>query len=124
MIQLPSNISPSSEVLTTLKGYQSKIDELSTFEEKSEKAKDYFPKQNKKRNPAFDGVKEALIKMCSGTRRCVYCEDSVGDEVEHIFPKDLYPEKCFHWENYLSINKIELIEMSNEKESKKKQKNQ
>ena len=39
--------------------------------------------------------------MCSGARRCGYCEDSVGDEVEHIKPKDLYPEDVFVWENYL-----------------------
>lgn len=39
--------------------------------------------------------------MCSGARRCAYCEDSVADEVEHIYPKDLFPEKVFLWENYL-----------------------
>jgi len=39
--------------------------------------------------------------MCSGARRCVYCEDSVADEVEHIHPKDLYPNFCFHWDNYV-----------------------
>ena len=39
--------------------------------------------------------------MCSGARRCGYCEDSVGDEIEHIRPKDLYPEAVFVWDNYL-----------------------
>lgn len=39
--------------------------------------------------------------MCSGAQRCAYCEDSVADEVEHIKPKDLYPESVFVWENYL-----------------------
>jgi hypothetical protein len=39
--------------------------------------------------------------MCSGARRCGYCEDSAADEVEHIKPKDLYPETTFIWENYL-----------------------
>lgn len=39
--------------------------------------------------------------MCSGANRCVYCEDSVSDEVEHIYPKDLYPGKCFDWNNYV-----------------------
>src|SRR5262249_32568442 len=32
-----------------------------------------------------------------------YCEDSVGDEVEHVRPKDLYPEAVFVWENYLYV---------------------
>ena len=36
-----------------------------------------------------------------GARRCGYCEDSDGDEIEHIKPRDLYPEKTFAWENYL-----------------------
>jgi uncharacterized protein (TIGR02646 family) len=39
--------------------------------------------------------------MCSGAQRCCYCEDSAADEVEHIKPKDLYPEETFVWENYL-----------------------
>ncbi len=39
--------------------------------------------------------------MCNSTRRCVYCEDSIGDEVEHIYPKDIYPDKCFSWDNYV-----------------------
>lgn len=39
--------------------------------------------------------------MCSGSRRCLYCEDSCADEVEHIKPQDLYPEFVFVWENYL-----------------------
>jgi hypothetical protein len=31
----------------------------------------------------------------------VYCEDSCADEVEHIKPKDLYPESTFLWDNYV-----------------------
>jgi hypothetical protein len=42
-----------------------------------------------------------LTKMCSGAQRCGYCEDSLADEVEHIKPKDLYPEEVFRWRNYL-----------------------
>jgi len=46
-------------------------------------------------------VRQTLTQMCCGARRCGYCEDSVADEVEHIKPKDLYPEAVFVWENYL-----------------------
>jgi uncharacterized protein (TIGR02646 family) len=49
----------------------------------------------------FRKVRSTLAKMCSGGRRCGYCEDSAADEVEHIKPKDLYPEAVFVWENYL-----------------------
>ena len=31
----------------------------------------------------------------------MYCEDSCADEVEHIKPKDLYPESTFLWDNYV-----------------------
>jgi hypothetical protein len=31
----------------------------------------------------------------------MYCEDAPADEVEHIRPKDLYPEVVFAWENDL-----------------------
>ena len=31
----------------------------------------------------------------------MYCEDSCADEVEHIQPKDLYPDVVFAWSNYL-----------------------
>ena len=51
-------------------------------------------------NPTFREVRARLVEMCSGPRRCNYCEDSVADEVEHIAPKDLYPERAFRWDNY------------------------
>ena len=101
MIQLLSNISPSTSTLNKLKEYQGEIDSLHSFELKSEKAKDIFPKKNRVGNIVFDEIKIKLEEMCSGARRCVYCEDSVGDEVEHIHPKDLFPNLCFHWDNYV-----------------------
>ncbi len=42
-----------------------------------------------------------LTDACAGPRRCMYCEDSLADEVEHIRPKDIYPDMCFSWANYL-----------------------
>jgi uncharacterized protein (TIGR02646 family) len=39
--------------------------------------------------------------MCSGARRCAYCEDSAADEVEHIYPKHFYPDRVFVWRNYV-----------------------
>ncbi len=101
MIKLPTQISPSKKALEGLRKYQSEIDKLPTFEEKSRKAKVVFPKRNKNGNKVFDEIKIKLTEMCSGARRCIYCEDSVGDEVEHIHPKNLYPEMCFCWENYV-----------------------
>ena len=100
MIRLP-NVTISQIILDKLKEFQDEVDRLSTFAEKSAKAKDLFGRKNKIGNAVYDVVKEGLTKMCSGARRCVYCEDSVANEVEHIRPKDFFPESCFVWENYV-----------------------
>ena len=101
MIELKKDVTPSEAILKALKKFQDEIDSLKTFPEQSAKAKEMFPKKNTKSNTVFKEIKECLTKMCNSTRRCVYCEDSLGDEVEHIYPKDLYPDKCFKWENYI-----------------------
>ncbi|MDJ1470849.1 aminoglycoside phosphotransferase [Cytophagaceae bacterium DM2B3-1] len=101
MIKLPNTIAPASPILAKLQEYQDEIDRLTTFTERSEKAKAVFGSRNKIGNTVFDAIKVKLSDMCSGARRCVYCEDSVGDEVEHIRPKDLYPGVCFSWTNYV-----------------------
>lgn len=101
MIQLPNNSSPSADSLRQLSLFQAEIDMLPTFEEQSAKAKDLFPKKNTKTNKVFKDIKKCITNMCNSTRRCVYCEDSLADEVEHIYPKDLFPEKCFDWDNYV-----------------------
>jgi hypothetical protein len=50
---------------------------------------------------AFKDIKEALIDMCAGIEICVYCEQNEASDIEHIFPKKLYPEKAFIWDNYV-----------------------
>lgn len=81
--------------------YQAKVDSEHTYAERVKKGKTLFKSYNRKNNRVFRVVRERLATMCAGARRCGYCEDSVGDEVEHIRPKDLYPEAVFVWENYL-----------------------
>lgn len=100
MIKLP-DVQPDQKVLDALDVFQAEVDKEVVFEAQSAKAKTQFSIKNKKGNAVFDEVKKMLIQMCSGARRCVYCEDSVADEVEHIYPKDLYPEKVFDWNNYV-----------------------
>ena len=46
-------------------------------------------------------VKVLLVEMYSGGRRCCYCEDSLGTDIEHIWPKSLYPDRTFDWMNYV-----------------------
>lgn len=100
MIRLPDETLPGT-TLKQLKKYQSEIDVLADYAERVTKAKDCFPLRNRASDPAFRVVRQTLTRMCSGSSRCCYCEDSLADEVEHIKPKDLYPELTFAWRNYL-----------------------
>ncbi len=75
-------------------------DELD-FDARVKLAKRRFKSRNKKGSVTFDRIKTALYAMCNHTDRCVYCEDNFADEVEHMRPKDIYPEQCFAWENYV-----------------------
>ena len=94
---------PGLDAATTrgLSRYQAKVDSERTYAMRVERGKGLFESYNRKNNSVFRVVRERLATMCSGARRCGCCEDSVGDEVEHIKPKDLYPETVFVWENYL-----------------------
>ena len=100
MLQVDNDIKPSQTVLDTLQTYQDEIDILPTFDEKRTKAKDLFRAKNIKTNRTFEAVKAALKKISHGIERCIYCEDSQCDEVEHFYPKTLYPQFCFDWSNY------------------------
>lgn len=84
---------------TALARYQREIDSLDTHTKRSAKAKAIWP--SRKQNRPFDDVKAKLIQMCPGARRCGYCEDSYADEIEHIWPKDIFPDRTFVWGNYL-----------------------
>ena len=80
-----------------LDAYQAKVDGAGGYAEQVEAGKSLFRRGNR----VFDVVRSTLDDMCFGVQRCGYCEDSVGDEIEHIRPKNLYPKRTFVWENYL-----------------------
>ena len=100
MIRLP-DIALPEETARKLREYQDEVDGKPSYEERVAEAKRKFSSRNKATNPAFRVVRQKLDEMCSGARRCAYCEDSAADEVEHVRPKDLYPEHVFCWENYV-----------------------
>jgi uncharacterized protein (TIGR02646 family) len=54
-----------------------------------------------KPNTLFQRVRAALEDTCPGARRCGYCEDSLADEIEHVRPKNWFPEQAFDPDNYL-----------------------
>ena len=84
-----------------LRRYQRKVDNAGTYPKQVATGKRLFGQYNRQTNRVFKVVRTRLTDMCTGAQRCGYCEDSVGDEVEHIKPKDIYPERVFVWENYL-----------------------
>lgn len=100
MIKLRSARLPAA-VTAQLKTWQAEVVGTGEYPDWVEAAKNKFSQRNRPDNDTFKEVREALTRACSGARRCNYCEDSVADEVEHIKPKDLYPEVVFVWENYL-----------------------
>jgi HNH endonuclease len=102
MIELPK-VTISQTVLAELEVFQDEVDTLLTFLEKKNMAKTSYESKNIVGNSTFDAVKVGLTNMCSGVKRCVYCEDSAACEIEHIRPKSLYPENCFDWGNYIYI---------------------
>ncbi|MEQ8964821.1 MAG: hypothetical protein RID91_03255 [Azospirillaceae bacterium] len=81
--------------------YQAEIDAIADYAVRVAEAKTKFSSRNRRSDATFRAVRDSLSIMCAGAQRCVYCEDSVGDEVEHIKPKDLYPEDVFRWPNYV-----------------------
>lgn len=85
--------------LASLAQYQQEIDSLPAYSEQVAQAKAIWPAR--KHNKPFQEVTDALISMCSGARRCHYCEDSAADEIEHFRPKHIFPDRTFVWENYL-----------------------
>jgi uncharacterized protein (TIGR02646 family) len=100
MIRIPER-TLAGNLLRALAHYQAAVDAEATFAEKVALAKVSFGSANAKGNATFDSIKTALDQMCSGARRCMYCEDSAADEIEHFKPKSFYPEQTFSWENYL-----------------------
>jgi uncharacterized protein (TIGR02646 family) len=100
MIRLP-DIVLAEHAAAGLVALQAEVDAAGSYAERVDEGKRLFELRNKPRNLIFDEVKRALEVMCSGVRRCAYCEDSLADEVEHVWPKDLYPHLVFAWANYV-----------------------
>lgn len=100
MIKL-RNVRLPAKANAQLKIWQTQIDGVGNYAAQVAVADKEFSRRNRKRNPTFREVRAALTRMCSGERRCCYCEDSQANQVEHIKPKSLYPEVVFVWSNYL-----------------------
>jgi uncharacterized protein (TIGR02646 family) len=86
--------------LTFLADYQAKVDRGDDVQLTWDAARD---------RKGFTPVHQALRRMAGGAERCMYCEDSLGSDVDHFWPKkgrpELgypgYPERAFRWDNLL-----------------------
>ena len=81
-----------------LAGLQKIVDGGADFATRVTLAKDRF---DAKSATLFKRIRAHLALLSGDLVRCGYCEDSCADEVEHIRPKDFYPEQVFVWFNYL-----------------------
>lgn len=55
----------------------------------------------KRPKATFEEVRATLERMATGRGRCMYCEDSLGTDIEHFYPRARYPRRAFSWRNYL-----------------------
>ena len=67
------------DVRQQLEAWQTEVDGAPDYAAKVALAKKLFEGQNTKSNITFKSVRSHLKQMCSGARRCVYCEDSAAD---------------------------------------------
>lgn len=70
-----------------LRRWQADIDKIASYEDRVAEADKKFKSRNTTRNTTFKSVRQALTQMCSGARRCCYCEDSAADEVNTSNPR-------------------------------------
>ncbi len=101
MIRL-ADVTPGLETLGGLSKLQNTVDQQTSFSTRVSKAAALWRSKASTRSGArtFTEVKSSLRRQCAHAVRCAYCEDSVADEIEHIWPKSLFPERAFVWGNY------------------------
>ncbi|MGE0432991.1 MAG: aminoglycoside phosphotransferase [Planctomycetota bacterium] len=100
MIRVDGAIQLPPRAASQLKRWQQELDEVEPYPERVSEAKRLFRQRNG-RTGTFGQVRTTLEQMCGGIVRCMFCGDSLADEVEHYRPKDLFPGDCFVWANYL-----------------------
>lgn len=92
----------SRESADFLSKRQQDIDSKADFEAKAKRADQLWSnKGSQAAKKAFGEIKKLLIDMCVGTEICNYCENNEAADVEHIYPKKIFPERAFVWKNYL-----------------------
>lgn len=97
MYKLPE-IDLSKTDSDSLKALQQTVDDAGSYAAQVSKAKESFAA---KPSGLFTKIRKELSTMAGDLVRCAYCEDSCADEIEHVRPKDFFPDQTFVWENYV-----------------------
>lgn len=87
-----------------LRCHQEAVDAQSCHAEQVAHGKAEWKRLRRKSSGALassGAVVAALKAMCLGVERCMYCEDSVGHQIEHGYPKEHFPGRVFDWSNML-----------------------
>jgi hypothetical protein len=102
MLRIPDRTLPQS-ASKTLSSLQSGIDAKQDYSARVKAAKAAWDskKSTTVKKKAFEIIRETLASMCIGSVRCSYCEDSAADEIEHVRPKNFFPDHTFRWKNYI-----------------------
>jgi uncharacterized protein (TIGR02646 family) len=83
-----------------------KLDELTNeiyskpISERKKSANKKF-RQERRKKWFKEEIIDKLKKMSGFGNRCMYCSNSASSDVEHFYPKSLFPEKIFDWDNML-----------------------
>jgi uncharacterized protein (TIGR02646 family) len=98
---ISSTISPDTQ--THLNSQQADINGQASYEEQVKRAATLWNGKEGSilKKATFLEIKAKLTKNAVGEHYCGYCEHNEHSDIEHIYPKGLYPNKAFVWENYL-----------------------
>ncbi|MCP4442029.1 MAG: hypothetical protein GY810_24230 [Aureispira sp.] len=99
MLQITS-LTISTRTQRLLANKQDQINILANYTQEVQKASTLWDGKSST-SIYFSEIKAKLKKMAVAHHTCNYCENETGSHVEHIFPKSLYPDKTFVWDNYL-----------------------
>jgi len=98
---ISSTISPTTQ--THLNNQQADIDGQVSYKEQVKRAATLWngKEGSISKRAAFLEIKAKLTDNAIGKHYCGYCEHNEHSDIEHIYPKGLYPNKAFVWENYM-----------------------
>ncbi|WP_155058076.1 HNH endonuclease [Streptomyces blattellae] len=93
MIPLPRP-APTTRLTRLCESRTRKVKELGATSEAA-------TEQWRKAEAAKNEIRSLLQAMAPGRRRCMYCLDNLGTDIDHFRPKALFPLLTFEWENHL-----------------------